>query len=698
MSPSSKALAIENVEGKNYLRSSWKTTEKIYAHRNYDDAVIGTLIPETDGKSAVLSGTLEGTFSIGNTIAFSYPGETFTCDYTGQDGNLETVAARYDYATAEGYVATVDGNNNITLTQALNFTNKQAIVKFKLVDGNNNPIYPTKLTLKASNSSYTDLIYTTSTDRGALEVNIDQTTPHNEFYVALRMGQDATRFDIEATIGDMVTYRFTLNTTSLKFEYGYYYEVNVKMSDCTVTPALASLKYNFNFTDNGSPWNKAGKVFLFFSGVTTGYYRAEYNGTDWSGTFVDLGETDVKKLVSNGKVTAVWGKHLTTQTPEFSDGKWSFGSGVEGFEYLGADKAPYTVGVVQEGSPAIDYLCLNSTINLVTPAVTGIDIKTGNNSSATYKFACNNLIPIGFSSVAADGTITELSAGAGDWINVLQQNDVSYAYGKVVESPQTLYYYALSRTFGSEYSCFHLLDNSGARLAVGAYGYASMCPNHDDWIQAGPNHFVELMGRQWWTTNLASDRYSALPDPWTTAELKWSSAENQWVENRHLLSLSKATFDYDSELPNVFNYTNEEGYIYQISQVCGTKGLIFANNSELTKFIFLPLADHEDYEFYVNIVGTPLTRKLNWHYWTKDYYEKVLYHTGASDYQYHPNDLKWSFFMTATIHIHEPNGYPYYYRPNNPEEYNGVPDYGYRFTDNEVPLYFPARPVVKQSN
>ena len=206
------------------------------------------------------------------------------------------------------------------------------------------------------------------------------------------------------------------------------------------------------------------------------------------------------------------------------------------------------------------------------------------------------------------------------------------------------------------------------------------------------------MGRQWWTTNLASDRYSALPDPWTTAELKWSSAENQWVENRHLLSLSKATFDYDSELPNVFNYTNEEGYIYQISQVCGTKGLIFANNSELTKFIFLPLADHEDYEFYVNIVGTPLTRKLNWHYWTKDYYEKVLYHTGASDYQYHPNDLKWSFFMTATIHIHEPNGYPYYYRPNNPEEYNGVPDYGYRFTDNEVPLYFPARPVVKQSN
>jgi hypothetical protein len=698
VSPSTKALSIENVEGKNYLRSNWKTTETVYVHKNWDDDAIGTLHPSENGKSVVLSGSVAGGINVGDKLTFSYPGTAFSGDYTGQDGTLETISQRYDYSFTENTstITAIDGEGNITLDGALTFANKQAVVKFTLVDADRNPIYPTKLTLDASNAGYTHLIQTTgSSVRDPLEVNIDQTTPHNEIYVALKMWQDATRFDIEAKIGDLVTYTFTLSTASLDFRNGYYYEVNVKMNDCTVTPSLANLKYNFNFTDNGSAWNKVGKVFLFFSGVTTGYYSAEFNGSAWqNGAFTDLGGTDVKKLVSNGKVTAVWGKHLTTQTPVYSDDKWNFGSGVEGFEYLGADRTSYTVSVVQEGEPLTDYLRLNSTIDLVTPAVTGIDIKTDKNSSATYKFACNNLIPVGFSSVAADGTITDLSASAGDWINVLRQNDVSYAYGKVVATPEPLYYYALSRTFASEYSCFHMLDDSTARLTVGGDGYARMCPDQDDWIQAGPNHFVELNGKTWWTTNLASDRHSALPDPWTNAELKWSSAADQYVENRHLSSLSVATFDYSSELPEAFDYTTVPGYIYRVTRVCGTKGFIFANGSDLTKFIFLPLSDQSDFIFYAcPDEGAQLQYHLNWHYWAKDYYNTLYYHQVAD---WELNKPRWSFFFTSTFHIHSYDGgtYPYSY-DTRAGAYSGVPDYGYMSYHDNAAMCFPARPVKK---
>ena len=180
--PDTKALAVEDRGGKNFLVSSWETTDKIYVHKDWVDATVGYLSPNASGKSADLAGTLTGDFVYDDHLFFTYPAQITDCDYTEQDGTLETIAKKYDYITADGYVKSVEGNN-IILQNNLSFKRKQAIIKFILMDKQGNPVYPDRLTLKGIGASLVnDVIYQNTKDgqMGEIEVNIDQTFPHNE--------------------------------------------------------------------------------------------------------------------------------------------------------------------------------------------------------------------------------------------------------------------------------------------------------------------------------------------------------------------------------------------------------------------------------------------------------------------------------------------------------------------------------------
>ena len=92
--PLTKALAVEDRDGKHYLVSSWKTTDVIYVLKNY--TVIGTLSPTSDGAFANLEGNITATLGVGDKLLFTYNTNTDECDYTGQDGTLETIAQNYD--------------------------------------------------------------------------------------------------------------------------------------------------------------------------------------------------------------------------------------------------------------------------------------------------------------------------------------------------------------------------------------------------------------------------------------------------------------------------------------------------------------------------------------------------------------------------------------------------------------------------
>lgn len=97
------------------------------------DRVIGTLSPQTNEPSTILTGDVSGSLRRGHILYLDWPGEGGSFDYTGQDGTLETIASRYDYVYAEAAVSSItDG----TITcKPVTFRYGQAIVKFILNDG-----------------------------------------------------------------------------------------------------------------------------------------------------------------------------------------------------------------------------------------------------------------------------------------------------------------------------------------------------------------------------------------------------------------------------------------------------------------------------------------------------------------------------------------------------------------------------------
>ena len=700
--PLTKALAVEDRDGKHYLVSSWKTTDVIYVLKNY--TVIGTLSPTSDGAFANLEGNITATLGVGDKLLFTYNTNTDECDYTGQDGTLETIAQNYDYSIADALVQSIDGEN-ITLDHSLSFTSKQAIVKFILMDKNGNPVYPEKLTLRGWGASDHDVIYqkTENDQRGEIEINIDQTNPHNEIYAAVKMFASAASFAVtgfSGLIGEnkyALNYRYTKNTETI-FNSGKYYEVKVKLNtDTDPDVNLDDINFNFTFLEDGSNWTQDGRVFVFFEGVTTGYYSIIHDSDGWhNGSFEDLDSnhpTNPAALLVNGKVTAVYLYRQLAEAPSFSYGKWSFG-GVEGWKYISANNVPYTVS----SSGSTGTVNITSEINLLTPDNTGIEIDPEMANSA--KFACNYLVPVGLASISGDGTINEVSPNPGDWITVFQQH---YAYAKIIDpepfvpsiysSPSTvLHYYALETTLNGNSSYYHLLDDTDARLAIGSDGLSHIsAEGGGDWIQVGPGKFVTLRGMNWWTTNLSEDRHSPLPNPWANAELVWTT-KNQWQSDRCSYSLSESKFDFNSVLPDPFNWQSGN-YMYQIITVCGTKGFVYAECSDITKFIFLPLGNHDNIEFNAMIYphATLLQYNLNWHYWAKGY-DILLFHkrdvTGYADEYWAYNPTSTFFFPS----FHDPAGFYPFYHANMYETGRFVPDYALMYSDN-MPLHFPARPI-----
>ena len=113
----------------------------------------GTLTAaESDTRSTTLSGDLTTLPAVNDNLNLLFPRATW--DYTGQKGILLTdensIEKKYDYALASVTVTEVSGST-IT-TNAANFENQQAIVKFTLQDNGGNAINATSLNISAASN------------------------------------------------------------------------------------------------------------------------------------------------------------------------------------------------------------------------------------------------------------------------------------------------------------------------------------------------------------------------------------------------------------------------------------------------------------------------------------------------------------------------------------------------------------------
>lgn len=251
-SKGSKALTRALSPSGSTLNATWKTGEKVKVYQVTSDigsdsetyTNVGTLTAQVSGEAdeadeAILSGTLYGDIVEGNNLALFFNSNNGVLDYTGQTGTLDGIASKYDYATAFVTVAGVAGGT-ITIENGgdyedfVPFDNQQAIVKFTLMNGDNN-LSASKLTLQDANDNIFQRYNVNgdgSDEKGAL--TITHSTAGNVFYVAIRTEEDdytlkPSSLNLTLT-AETENGNYTYTKNNVAFENGKYYEITVKMT------------------------------------------------------------------------------------------------------------------------------------------------------------------------------------------------------------------------------------------------------------------------------------------------------------------------------------------------------------------------------------------------------------------------------------------------------------------------------------
>ena len=137
------------------LKAKWASTDKVNVFpASSTTTLLGTLAAAgSDDAHTTLSGDLTTPPAVDNNVNLLFPRATW--DYTGQKGILNgdenSIEKKYDYALASVKVTAVSGN--AITTNAANFQNQQAIVKFTLKDKTTEAaIDANKLTISAASN------------------------------------------------------------------------------------------------------------------------------------------------------------------------------------------------------------------------------------------------------------------------------------------------------------------------------------------------------------------------------------------------------------------------------------------------------------------------------------------------------------------------------------------------------------------
>lgn len=234
------------------LTAPWKAGDTVTVFRYIDPIYkeCGKLTARQDGITTILEGTVNGSFSVGDVLCFSYRhGLQFS--YAQQKGTLDDIAENHDYALSQAEVSAVS-SGSITLSQPLSFASKQCIVRFTLKDDEGNRLFAQRLVLRSydknlpdrkpywsSNNKlcrFYDLNTTESISKNASlgYIYVNLSDPSDVIYVALSGYKlesvnplDSNPLYMTATVGNDT---YTYVKDSFSFELDKYYVYNVKMT------------------------------------------------------------------------------------------------------------------------------------------------------------------------------------------------------------------------------------------------------------------------------------------------------------------------------------------------------------------------------------------------------------------------------------------------------------------------------------
>lgn len=178
-------------------------------------------------------------------------------------------------------------------------------------------------------------------------------------------------------------------------------------------PENAPNVFNITITREGDTkavkanWENGDVVYVFFSTVAApNYVKYTFDGTDWSNTKV--GTFDI---TTAGYMTAIYLPYGNTETVSTDGTNFKFENTYTSY-YLKAEKAPYTVsGGVVSGS--LNMVVPDGFVQFAMPISgtvhDGFDVQFFRETAGAYTLKESHLTPCAFASVAADGTISNMT-------------------------------------------------------------------------------------------------------------------------------------------------------------------------------------------------------------------------------------------------------------------------------------------------
>ena len=199
-----RAVSVGGNNGQT-LYTNWDQGDKVRVVKSDGTALEQLTADVSAGNSAyaTLTGTLTGTFSVGEAVTLYY--HEASLDYTGQNGTVSNVSSNYSFLEASSTVKEVDAQGGFLKMSDAAFSHRQAFFQLRFVDKDNNPLLLERLSIYADGGKVvltrplgSDATYATA----GLPLTIAPASATDQLFFALRDENGASNtYHFKAVIG-----------------------------------------------------------------------------------------------------------------------------------------------------------------------------------------------------------------------------------------------------------------------------------------------------------------------------------------------------------------------------------------------------------------------------------------------------------------------------------------------------------------
>ena len=176
------------LEGGNYLKSTWEFKEKVFVY--FNGKLVGELESQGFGENSTrLAGSITGSYKVDDVLDLYLIGPEDERSYIGQKGTIEDIAQNFNYAKAQARIASIDAQTGAITLSPANFENLQSINEFSFG------------VLKVKSLTISGAGIVGRNDREAY-VTVTPKTPSNKLYVAMS----------SSLTGEKISYEFLMES------------------------------------------------------------------------------------------------------------------------------------------------------------------------------------------------------------------------------------------------------------------------------------------------------------------------------------------------------------------------------------------------------------------------------------------------------------------------------------------------------